>query len=135
MAIRFSEYRMIPTTYLICCYSTFVTQLSSFSAVVWILSVEFLLTFILYPIIPYFTQFYPLFSELTPSAEHSVQFANDPTSLLWDSLAILYLPLRRTNFTQTSTSTEIDPIRSAFIDVWHITDPIEETSYHQFVLI
>ena len=122
-------------TFLICCYSTFVTQLSYLSAMVWRLSVKVLLTFILYLIIAYFTQFSPLLFELTPSAEHSVRFANYPTSLLWDSSEILYSPLRRTNFTQATTSTEIDPIIHAFISLWNIPDPIEDKPDHQFVLI
>ena len=89
----------------------------------------------LYLIIEYFTQFTLLLYELTPSSENSVRFANDPTSLLWYSSAILYLPLRRTNIIQTTTSTEIDPIRSAFSDMCHITNPIEETTDHQIILI
>ena len=99
---------------------------------VWRFSVKVLLLFILYLIIAYFTQLSPLLFKLTPLVDHSAQFANHPTSLLWDSSAILYLPLRRTNIIQTTTSTEIDPIRSAFSAVWHIPDPIEETSYHHF---
>ena len=33
---------------------------------------------------------------------------------------------------KTTTSTEIDTIISALSAVWHIPDPIEETSDHQF---
>ena len=123
------------TTYLICCYLPFVAQMSSFSSVVWILSVKVLFLLIYYLIISYFTQFYLLLSELTPSADHSVRFANYPTSLMWDSSEILFSPLMRTSIIQTTTSTEIDPISTEFSAVWHIPDPIEETSYHQFVLI
>ena len=126
---------MTPTTYLICCYFPFVNQLSSFYAVVWILSVKVILVSILYLIIAYFNQLSPLLFDLTPSAEHSVRFSNYPTLLLWGSSAILYSPLRRTNFIQTTTSTEIYPISSAFSAVWHITYPIEKTSDHQFVII
>ena len=119
-------------THLICCYFPFVNQLSYFSAVVWRLSVKVILRFILYPIIAYSTQFSLLLSELNPLAEHSFRFANYSTSLLWDYSAILYSPLRRTNLIQTTTSTEIDPIRSSFSAVWHISDTTEETSDHQF---
>ena len=76
-----------------------------------------------------------LLSELTPSVEHSVQFSNYPTSFLWYSSAILYSPFRSTNIIQNTTSTEIDITVSALSYVWHIPDPIEETSYHQFSLI
>ena len=82
-----------------------------------------------------FTQFIPLLSELTLSEYHIVRFANYPTAFLWDSSAILYSPLRRTNIIQTTTSTKIDPISSAFSTVRHTFDPIEETSDHQFFLI
>ena len=94
-----------------------------------------LLLFILYLIIAYFIQFNPLLYELTLSADHSVGFANYPTSLFWDSSKTLYSQLSRTKTIQITTSIQIDPIRSVLSDVWHITDPIEETPYHQFVLI
>ena len=91
--------------------------------------------FILYLIIAYFTQFSPSLSDLTPSIDHSVRFANYPTSLLWYSTEILYSPLRITNNIQTTTSTEIDTISSEFSDVCNIPDPIEKTSAHNFILI
>ena len=98
--------------------------MSYFSDVVWRLYAKVLLIFILYLPIAYFIQFSPLLSKLTRSEEHSVQFANYPTSLLWVSSAILYSILRRTNIIQNTTSTEIDPIGSTFSYVWHIPDPI-----------
>ena len=98
----------------------------------WILSVKLLFIFILYLIIEYCTQFSQLLSKLTPLAEHSVKFANYTTSLLWDSLAILYSPLRRTNFIQTTKSTEIDLTSSALSAVFHIPDAMKETPDHQF---
>ena len=76
MAIIFSEYQSSPTTYLICCYSPFVTGLSYFSAGVFRLYVKVVLIFILYLIIAYFTQFSQLLSDLTPLAERSVWFTN-----------------------------------------------------------
>ena len=118
--------------YPIFCYFPFVTRLSSFSTLVCRLSIKVLFIFTFYLIIAYFTQFSLSLSKLTPSAEHSVRFANYPTSLLWYYSAIMYSPLRRTNFIQTNTSSEIDPISSAFSAVWHITNPIEDTSDHQF---
>ena len=90
----------------------------------WIFSDKVLLLFILYLIIAYFTQFTLLLSELTPSAEYSVQFANYTTLLLWNSSEIMYLPLRRKNIVQTTTSTKIDPIIISLSDVWNITDHI-----------
>ena len=74
-----------------------------------ILSIKVLLIFFLYLIITFSTQFSPLLYELTPSAEDSVRFANYSTSFMWDYSAILYSPLRRTNFIQNTThSSNID---------------------------
>ena len=126
---------MSPTTYLICCYLPFVTQLSLLSSVVWRFSVKLLLIFILYLIISYFTQFSPLLSKLNPSADHSVLFDIYPTLLLFYYSAILYSPLSRNNIVQTKTPIEIGSISIVFSAVWHIPDPIEETSHHYFVLI
>ena len=101
--IRFRVQQFSLTTYLIFCYFQFFPQMSSFSAMMCRLSVKLIFIFILYLIIAYFNQFSLLLSELTPSAEHSVLFDNYHTSLLWDSLEILYSPLRRTNIIQNTT--------------------------------
>ena len=86
-------------------------------------------------IIAYFTQFSPSLSELNPSAEHIVHFENYTASLLWDYSAILYTPLRRSFTFQTSPSSCIHPIRSAYSAVWNFPDTIEETSHHKVFLI